>query len=120
MFKRSKSEYKCPVCFYDLDYAPSDFNICPSCGTEFGYSDSGRSFEELRAEWLRLGAKWSSSVVEKAQNWNPIQQLLNAGIGFELSHDVEDSFVPVAVPVGVGHFHWSANAADEKIEAVAV
>lgn len=41
--------YRCPVCAYDaLTTAPVDLSICPSCGTQFGYDDVGRSHKELR------------------------------------------------------------------------
>ncbi|MGH9585295.1 MAG: hypothetical protein ACRD4O_20455 [Bryobacteraceae bacterium] len=67
----------CPVCGYPLGFLPTDFNICPSCGTEFGYSDSGRSHKELRANWLASGAKWWDTSTAPPPNWNPYLQIDN-------------------------------------------
>lgn len=56
-------KYTCPVCDYpDLETDPIErfFNICPQCGTEFGYSDFSKSHAELRAEWIAGGRKWWS------------------------------------------------------------
>lgn len=47
--------YLCPVCGYGMEDPPSDFNICPCCGTEFGYHDANTSTNTLRAAWLRGG-----------------------------------------------------------------
>jgi hypothetical protein len=54
--------YTCPVCYYDkLDDPPDhSFEICPSCGTEFGYTDFNTSHEQLRNEWVAGGKKWWS------------------------------------------------------------
>jgi hypothetical protein len=79
--------YICPVCGYDrLADPPSNFSICPSCGTEFGYDDAFATHAELRAAWLRNGAKWWSPVDPQPQNWDPYRQL-NAVI--ESSHLLE-------------------------------
>lgn len=72
-----KKTYLCPVCGFRLPFAAEDFNICPSCGTEFGYSDSGRTYDNLRKNWLDHGAQWSSLVWEKPSNWSPFEQLRN-------------------------------------------
>ena len=64
---------------------PEDFNICPSCGTEFGYTDAGVAFEQVRAKWLSCGAPWFSTYIQPPAQWNPIQQLLDAGLAFRYS-----------------------------------
>lgn len=57
----SETTYMCPVCDYDkLTDPPTDFEICPSCGTEFGYTDHTKTHAELRAEWIKGGRKWWS------------------------------------------------------------
>jgi hypothetical protein len=71
------NKYVCPICGYLLSYPPDDFNICPSCGVEFGYETSSRSFWDLREEWLRTGANWASRVVPKPKSWDPMLQLKN-------------------------------------------
>lgn len=58
---------------------PRDNNICPSCGVEFGHDDCGRNFSELRREWIRDEAPWSSRLVPRPIDWNPYVQMLNAG-----------------------------------------
>ncbi len=71
--------YVCPVCGFLLKHPADDFNICPSCGVEFGYETEGRTFAELQEEWLRSGARWSSKVHKPPMGWKPIQQLENLG-----------------------------------------
>jgi predicted RNA-binding Zn-ribbon protein involved in translation (DUF1610 family) len=59
MFKKlrkNEKRYPCPVCGFHLEYPPDDFNICPSCGVEFGYETASRSFYDLRREWINTGA----------------------------------------------------------------
>lgn len=56
---------------------PADFHICPSCGTEFGYDDAGRTHTELRAVWLRGGAHWWSPVDRAPAGWDPYMQISN-------------------------------------------
>jgi predicted amidophosphoribosyltransferase len=77
---------QCPVCGYpDLDEPPFDegghptYNICPCCGTEFGYDDASRAHAQLRDDWIKNGMVWWSSYVEPRSRWNPLAQLKNAG-----------------------------------------
>lgn len=67
----------CPVCGYGMSEPPRDYNICPSCGTEFGVNDVNSSIPELRAEWLQTGPKWWSTTDPRPENWNPFTQLAN-------------------------------------------
>ncbi len=72
--------YTCSVCGYDrLPRRPSDWLLCPCCRTKFGYSDVGRSTEQLRAEWIADGATWGSSYVAKPPAWDAVVQLRNIG-----------------------------------------
>lgn len=68
-------ENMCPVCGYNMEDPPHDFNICPSCGTEFGNSDVNASIKELRSAWLRSGAKWWSPVDIPPDGWDPYEQV---------------------------------------------
>ena len=83
MFKlktRIRQRHTCPVCGYaELESPPDNFTICPSCGVEFGYQTSGRSFYELRQEWIATGAHWSSRVDKRPKAWNSWLQLIKAG-----------------------------------------
>ena len=69
----------CPVCGYpDLDEKPANHEICPSCGTQFGYDDYLRPHEKLRQQWLKSGANWFLKGYEPYR-WNAFTQLQNAG-----------------------------------------
>src|SRR5208337_3315530 len=82
--RKKRGEYPCPVCAFGLDYPAEDFTICPSCGVEFGYETAGRSFAELRHEWIATGAHWASPVISRPSGWNPWLQLINAGYQYEI------------------------------------
>lgn len=90
--------YFCPVCGFGLDFepwinkSPSD-EICPSCGTQFGYDDSKRFkgsqdevaklYAGLRQRWIAGGMRWSSSknpFRPEPIPWHPKRQLMNIGI----------------------------------------
>jgi len=72
--------YTCPVCAYPrLRYTPTDFTICPCCGTEFGYHDASRTFEQLRFDWISAGLLWHSRVIQPPPNWSGVEQLFVAG-----------------------------------------
>src|ERR1035441_1916495 len=82
--------FMCPVCGYDgLTKPAMNHQICPSCGTQFGYSDAGPEpiaeiHSGLRAYWLNHGASWQSSVIPRPPNWNASAQLIKAGLGFDI------------------------------------
>lgn len=76
--------FPCPVCGYTLNAPAVDFEICPSCGVEFGYSDAGVSHASLRSEWISYGATWSSSVVHRPPGWNAWRQLIEAGFAYDI------------------------------------
>lgn len=71
------AEYTCPVCSFPHLEEPAyieeeaTFVICPSCGTEFGYDDVTKSFEQLRAQWVDAGCPWWGGGQEKPRDWNP-------------------------------------------------
>lgn len=71
----------CPVCGYpNLDENPREqiHEICDSCGTQFGYTDSNRSYEELRKQWIDNGMKfYFEKLWGIPENWNPLEQLKN-------------------------------------------
>jgi hypothetical protein len=62
-----------------MDDPPRDYNICPSCGTEYGVNDVNSSYEELRKAWLKTGPTWWSKTDPKPDNWSPSRQLANLG-----------------------------------------
>ena len=77
--------YTCPVCGFDqLDDPPVDedgdglFEICPSCGFQFGVSDDDKGFtyESWRARWVAMGMPWDSEGIEPPpEGWDPKRQL---------------------------------------------
>jgi hypothetical protein len=81
----SDNRYTCPVCgFGGLSEPPYDehgnasFDICPCCGTEYGYHDATASHDELRRLWLAAGAPWRSQAVPPPPGWDPRSQLAAA------------------------------------------
>lgn len=71
-------KFLCPVCYFDkLENPPlkSSYDICPSCGTEFGYDDEEKSYEELRSEWIKNGMKWWNVFQQPPNDWDPLIQL---------------------------------------------
>ncbi len=78
-------KHLCPVCGYpELRHPPSDYTICPSCGTEFGNDDLDATHSELRVRWLTAGAPWFSEYTPPPANWNPYRQLVGAGLDYSL------------------------------------
>jgi hypothetical protein len=83
----NKQRYLCPVCGYpDLDVPPYDeagcatFNICPCCGTEFGYDDAARQHAEIRKRWIGDGMRWWSGSQSPPRGWDPESQLERANL----------------------------------------
>lgn len=73
-------KYYCPVCGYSsLPYPPSDYHICPCCGTEFGNDDEDFSHAQLREMWIGQGAHWFFG--NAPHYWNAWTQLINVGFG---------------------------------------
>src|ERR1700732_355374 len=71
-------KFKCPVCGYAMPFPPEDNNICSSCGTEFGYDDVRKTYDQIRREWIAGGAKWFSSYAPRPLGWNPWMQMIEA------------------------------------------
>ena len=74
----------CPVCAWpELREPPrspaggGSYEICPSCGFEFGVSDDdeGFTYAAWRKRWLAAGAKWSGHGSKPPAKWNPQAQL---------------------------------------------
>jgi hypothetical protein len=74
------NKYICPVCGCGMQVPPVNYNICASCGTEFGLHDENASLEELRASWIMTGPRWWSKTEPQPDNWNPFIQLANPGV----------------------------------------
>ncbi len=77
-------KHLCPVCGYphltESPRSPSgggSFEICPSCGFQFGVSDADRGFThaQWRTAWKKGGLKWSSQQ-KPPPKWDAAAQLL--------------------------------------------
>lgn len=75
--------FQCPVCGYPALHDPprsssggASYEICPSCGFEFGVSDDdvGYPYEDWRLEWVIDGMPWRSTR-HKPEGWDPAAQL---------------------------------------------
>lgn len=75
--------HQCPVCGYPKLAEPprpktggGSYEICPSCGFQFGVSDDdqGFTYEAWRAKWRRAGMPWSSQQ-ERPRGWDAAAQL---------------------------------------------
>lgn len=68
----------CPVCNCpDVEardeHGFATFEICPCCGTEFGYDDASASFEDLREAWISGGCVWWNG--KPPEGWDAKEQL---------------------------------------------
>lgn len=83
--------FTCPVCYYDnMPDPPEDYNICPSCGTEFENDDAVASHAELRNRWITGGARWFFR--QPPVGWNAWEQLQKASfVGARTIHFIAQS-----------------------------
>ena len=82
--------HTCPVCGYPgLSEPPrssttggGSYEICPSCGFEFGVTDDdeGYEYETWRQKWVNDGMRWSSVSQPQPNDWNP-RKLLDQLLG---------------------------------------
>jgi len=85
----------CPVCGYGgLNEEPrppgggGSFEICRSCGFQFGVSDDDRgfSYEAWRKSWIEGGMVWNEGRSIPPTGWNPLEQLEKLGVRLPLRH----------------------------------
>ncbi len=76
--------HTCPVCGYPSLAEPprgksggGSYEICPSCGFQFGVSDedAGQSYAQWRSAWRKAGMQWSSRAIAPPPGWDPETQL---------------------------------------------
>lgn len=79
----------CPICGWpELTEPPrsedcgGSYEICPSCGFQFGVDDDDRGFTyaDWRERWMQAGMKWWSQSRPAPPGWNPSEQLQTAPI----------------------------------------
>jgi len=82
----AEPRYQCPVCGYPGLAEPARFEngypsyeICPSCGFEFGYDDdeAGDTYESWRERWIADGMPWRIRSYRTPPGWDPAAQLLS-------------------------------------------
>ncbi|MDR6496626.1 hypothetical protein J2797_006553 [Paraburkholderia terricola] len=74
----------CRVCGYEVSEPPwgedgdsPTWDICPCCGTEFGYEDcTPASAQKKRELWISSGEKWFDAS-KKPMDWNYDGQRFN-------------------------------------------
>ncbi len=75
--------HACPVCAWpQLAEAPrppgggGSFEICPSCGFQFGVDDDdrGHTFAGWRRAWLKAGAPWRGTARRAPAGWDGAAQ----------------------------------------------
>lgn len=109
---------QCPICGYPDLHEPAydahgcaSFEICRSCGTEFGYDDARKSFELLRRRWVSEGMPWYSPAAPAAPNWDPERQLRSLVDGF--TSVLPEALFGRALNDGDGDLAWNrADAID--------
>jgi hypothetical protein len=76
--------HQCPVCgFAELKEPPraasggGSYEICPSCGFQFGVDDDDRglSDEQAREAWIAKGMPWRSKSRAAPKGWDAEDQL---------------------------------------------
>ena len=76
--------YMCPVCGYEgLSKQPyggvpdPSYEVCSSCGFEFGFDDEGEgfTFQQWRQKWMEGGMVWWNRGSKPPENWNPREQV---------------------------------------------
>lgn len=76
--------YDCPVCGYPALTEPprspgsgGSYEICPSCGFEFGVTDDdlGHTYDSWRRKWIDAGMPWASGAEPQPPGWSPVKYL---------------------------------------------
>lgn len=75
-------EHYCPVCGYShlaeeiRGRGGWSYEICPSCGFQFGVDDErGITYEAWREAWVEGGMKWWDDSMPQPEDWDPAKQL---------------------------------------------
>jgi hypothetical protein len=90
-----------------MEDPPEDYNICPSCGTEFGVNDVNSTIADLRRVWFASGPRWWSPTDQIPIAWDPVAQLRNLFLAEQQAEISKRPFV-------VGEFHSEVYPASLK------
>lgn len=109
------SENQCPVCGYEMEAPPTNYRICPSCGTEFGVHDVNASIAELREAWMETGPRWWSKTDPQPVNWDPLAQMETAGIVVKRQVVAQAFYVSTSSSTSVqGGWDWRGAFAQQQ------
>jgi predicted RNA-binding Zn-ribbon protein involved in translation (DUF1610 family) len=109
----SDVSHVCPVCGYPGLSGPprhpnggGSYEICPSCGFEFGVTDEDRgfSYDHWRRIWVAIGMPWWRPYQPPPKGWNPelhLSRIIDA-----LEHSPEEDYALSA------RSHWLPGGAD--------
>ena len=76
--------HTCPCCGFPALQEPprsasggGSYEICPSCGFQFGVSDddAGFTYARWRARWKARGLRWGSKGIAPPPGWDAASQL---------------------------------------------
>lgn len=71
---------------YQDQFGPPSFEICSSCGFQFGFDDhpgasgSATSFLEYRRRWVAGGCVWWGPEALRPPDWSAVDQLAGTGL----------------------------------------
>lgn len=112
----------CPVCGFDNINEPKlKWSICPSCGTQFGLSDSHYSYSELREMWIRdKNMAWQGPESLRPLKWSPIIQLFRAGfINYDFVSHKPEAIESRAKQITIGRSTTPQDWTNEPIRVMA-
>jgi hypothetical protein len=105
------SGYLCPVCDYPKlsepprsEFGGGSFEICPSCGFQFGVNDDdeGISYETWRRRWEAAGMPWSSVALKQPAFWKPVaKHVAPGGAALRRPGEATPATPPASAPVEV-------------------
>jgi hypothetical protein len=66
-----------------MPYGVDEGNICPCCGTQFGFDDDlGVSYRDIRDRWVAAGTPWFSPIDSPPMFWDGTSQLILSDYDF--------------------------------------
>ncbi|MFN0130449.1 MAG: hypothetical protein ACKV19_27620 [Verrucomicrobiales bacterium] len=112
--------YICPVCDYPKlsepprsEFGGGSFEICPSCGFQFGVNDDdeGISYETWRRRWEAAGMPWTSVALKKLDSWHPVAKHVAPG-GAALRRPGDEPAAPSPSPAAKPASQGAGSAAN--------
>jgi len=116
--------YTCPVCEYTkLEVPPENHEICPSCGTEFGFDDFDTTHEMLRFDWICQGKPWWSTAIPPDKPQPSIIRRLKDYVQFAGTDDaymaMKDAITEIErLQVYEAHWMWTKDPGNKAVEGI--